>query len=144
MQLATIEFARNVVGIKDATTEEVDKNGKNLIIHTMKEQIKKLNNLNYGSTMRLGAYPCIIKKGTKTYSCYKKEKISERHRHRYEFNNKYRKIFENKGLVITGTSPDNKLVEIIELPNHPFFIGTQFHPEFRVGLINLILYLSFL
>lgn len=131
MQLATIEFARNVVGIKDATTEEVDKNGKNLIIHTMKEQIKKLNNLNYGSTMRLGAYPCIIKKGTKTYSCYKKEKISERHRHRYEFNNKYRKIFENKGLVITGTSPDNKLVEIIELPNHPFFIGTQFHPEFK-------------
>ena len=136
MQLATIEFARNVVGIKDATTEEMDPNAKNLIIHTMKEQIEKINNSNYGGTMRLGAYPCMLKKDTKTYEGYGKDKISERHRHRYEFNNNYREILEENGLVISGTSPDNKLVEIIELPSNKFFIGCQFHPELKSRPLN--------
>lgn len=96
MQLAIIEFARNVAGIKDATTEEIDPNSKNLVIHTMKEQREQINNSNYGGTMRLGAYPCKIKKDTKTYEAYCKDEISERHRHRYEFNNDYRKLLEKK------------------------------------------------
>jgi CTP synthase len=131
MQLATIEFARNVCGIKDATTEEMNPGAKNLIIHTMKEQVEKLKQNNYGGTMRLGAYPCVLKKNTKTHQSYKEDKISERHRHRYEFNNKYRDLLLKNGLVISGISPDETLVEIVELSNHPFFIGTQFHPEFK-------------
>lgn len=131
MQLATIEFARNVVGIKDATTEEANSKSENLIIHTMKEQVEKLNKNNYGGTMRLGAYPCIIKKESKAWEAYGETKISERHRHRYELNNKYREILEEKGLSMVGTSPDDSLVEMIELHNHKFFIGTQFHPEFK-------------
>lgn len=131
MQLATIEFARNVAGIKDANTEEVDPDGKNLIIHTMKEQIEKLRTLDYGGTMRLGAYPCVIAKKTNSHKAYGREKISERHRHRYEFNNKYRDLLESKGLCIAGVSPNNNLVEMIEITNHKFFIGSQFHPEFK-------------
>ncbi len=136
MQLATIEFARNVAGIKNATTEEMDSKSNELIIHTMKEQIEMLAKHNYGGSMRLGAYPCILKKGSKAYECYGKDKISERHRHRYEVNNKYRKILEEKGLRIVGTSPDNKLVEMIELSNHKFFIGSQFHPELKSRPLN--------
>jgi CTP synthase len=136
MQLATIEIARNLCGIKGATTEEVDPNAKDLIIHTMEEQIEKLKKNNYGGTMRLGAYPCVLKKGTKTYESYKEENISERHRHRYEFNNKYREVLEKNGLIISGMSPDKSLVEIVELSNHPFFIGTQFHPEFKSRPMN--------
>jgi CTP synthase len=136
MQLATIEFARNVAGIKDANTEEVDKNGKNLVIHTMKEQIEKLAKANYGGTMRLGAYPCKLKTNSKVYECYGKKEISERHRHRYEFNNEYRDLLEKKGLSIVGTSPDNKLVEIVELTGHKFFVGTQFHPELKSRPLN--------
>ncbi len=136
MQLAIIEFARNVAGIKDATTEEIDPNSKNLVIHTMKEQREQINNSNYGGTMRLGAYPCKIKKDTKTYEAYCKDEISERHRHRYEFNNDYRKLLEKNGLVFAGTSPDNKLIEIIEIPNHKFFIGCQFHPELKSRPLN--------
>ncbi len=131
MQLATIEFARHVANIEKATTEEVDPKASDLIIHTMKDQIKKIKEGNYGGTMRLGAYPCVLKKGTKVYNAYMNENISERHRHRYEFNNAYRQILEEKGLTIAGTSPDNKLVEIVELSNHKFFVGTQFHPEFK-------------
>lgn len=136
MQLASIEFARNVVGIEDATTEEVNENGKNLIIHTMKEQAEMIATKKYGGTMRLGAYPCTLKKGSKTYACYGKNKISERHRHRYEFNNDYRILLEKKGLSFVGTSPDNELVEIIELSNHKFFVGTQFHPELKSRPLN--------
>lgn len=136
MQLATIEFARHVAGIKNATTEEMDKNAKQLIIHTMNDQIEKIQKSNYGGTMRLGAYPCVIKKDSKVYECYKEEKISERHRHRYEFNNKYRDLIEEKGLSIVGTSPDKRLVEIIELKNHKFFIGVQFHPELQSRPLN--------
>jgi CTP synthase len=136
MQLATIEFARHIAGVKDATTEEMDKNSKHLIIHTMDDQIEKIRKANYGGTMRLGAYPCVIKKDSKVYECYKEEKISERHRHRYEFNNKYRELLEEKGLSIVGTSPDKRLVEIIELKNHKFFVGVQFHPELKSRPLN--------
>lgn len=131
MQLATIEFARHLANIDDATTEEINPQSKDLIIHTMKDQIEKIKDSNYGGTMRLGAYPCVVKKDSLAYKCYKKENISERHRHRYEFNNKYRDILESKGLSIVGTSPDNNLVEMVELPTNKFFIGTQFHPEFK-------------
>jgi CTP synthase len=131
MQLATIEFARNVCGITDANTEEVNPKGEHLVIHTMKDQIEKIKKANYGGTMRLGAYPCVLKKGTKTYEAYGEKEISERHRHRYEYNNDYREILEKNGLMVSGASPDNKLVEIVELANHKFFVGTQFHPEFK-------------
>ncbi|MFA6492794.1 MAG: CTP synthase [Patescibacteria group bacterium] len=137
MQLATVEFARNIANLKNAHTTEVNEKTPNPVIHIMPDQEKKMLEHNYGGSMRLGAYPCKLKKGTKTYNCYKSlissfsSLISERHRHRYEFNNQYREQLEQKGLVISGTSPDNKLVEIIELANHPFFIATQFHPEFK-------------
>lgn len=139
MQMASIEFARNVAGLKGANTTEVDDNGPHPVIHIMPDQEKKLLNREYGATMRLGAWDCIIERGTLTEKCYLesgriakagKAKISERHRHRFEFNNEYRDSLSKAGLNIAGTTPDGKLVEIIELKNHPFFIGTQFHPEF--------------
>lgn len=130
MQLGTIEFARNVAGLKNANSTEINAQTPHPVIHIMPEQEKKMLENNYGGSMRLGAYPCRLNKKTKTYQCYKKELISERHRHRYEFNNQYRELLEKKGLVIAGASPDGLLVEIIELKNHPFFVATQFHPEF--------------
>ena len=131
MQLATIEFARNVAGLKDATTTEVDPKTKNPIFDLMPEQKVLMQEQRFGGSMRLGAYDCKISKNTKAYSAYKNEIISERHRHRFEFNNNYRELLTQKGLIISGTNPDRDLVEIIELPNHPFFVGTQFHPEFK-------------
>ena len=131
MQMAVIEFARNVLGLKDANTEEADSETKNPVIHTMDYQKELIKNHEFGGTIRLGAYPCKITKKSKLFNIYKKELISERHRHRYEFNNKYKKQFEKAGMVISGTSPDGKLVEAIELPKHKFFIGTQFHPEYK-------------
>jgi len=131
LQLAVIEFARNVCGIKGATTGEVDPKSKYQVIHIMPEQVEILKNKNYGSTMRLGAWPCVLKKGSRAQMAYGKTKIFERHRHRYEVNNEYRKILEKHGLVLSGLSPDGRLVEIIENPKHPFFIGTQSHPEFK-------------
>lgn len=136
LQMATIEFARNVCGITDATTTEVDDKAPNQVIHVMPEQIKNLQESNYGSTMRLGAYPCKLKPNTKSFAAYGKEEISERHRHRYEVNNDYREQLEQAGLVFAGTSPDNHLVEIIEIPDHPFFVACQFHPEFKSRPIN--------
>lgn len=132
MQLATIEFARHVCGLKDANTTEINPNTRNPVIHIMPEQAAKLAQKQYGNTMRLGAYPCKLKEGTLASRLYGEKKISERHRHRYEFNNDFRDIMEKKGLVFSGTSPDGKLVEIIELSKrlHPFFVGVQFHPEF--------------
>lgn len=132
MQLAVVEFARNVAGIKNANSQEFVKNQWN-VIHIMPEQLKVKNK---GATMRLGAYPCILKKGTKAYEAYKKPKISERHRHRFEFNNKFRALLEEKGLVISGVSPDEKLVEMIELADHPYFVGCQFHPELKSRAIK--------
>jgi CTP synthase len=131
MQLATIEFARNVCGLKRANTTEIDPKTPYPVIHIMPEQEKKMLKSDYGGTMRLGAYPCKVVSDTKTCDAYKTKLISERHRHRFEFNNKYRDILTKKGLVIAGTSPDDLLVEIIELKNHPFFIASQFHPEFK-------------
>ena len=128
-QIMAIEFARSILGLKDATSEEFDEKNKskNQVVHFMEDQrtIRKK-----GGTMRLGAYPCKIQKKTKTHSLYKTEDISERHRHRYEFNNNYREDFEDAGFVIAGTSPDGHLVEIVEIKDHLFMIGSQFHPEF--------------
>ncbi len=133
MQLATIEFARNVAKIKGACTEEIVKNSKNQVIHIMPEQEKKMLDRDYGGTMRLGEYSAKIKKGSISYRAYKRNLIGERHRHRFEFNNKFRQKLEKAGLVVAGTSPDNHIVEIVELNknDHPFFVGVQFHPEFR-------------
>ncbi|MEW6004152.1 MAG: CTP synthase [Stygiobacter sp.] len=132
MQLAVVEFARNVAGIKNANSQEFVKNQWN-VIHIMPEQVKVKNK---GATMRLGAYPCVLKKGTKAFEAYKKPKISERHRHRFEFNNKFRSLLEEKGLVISGVSPDERLVEMIELADHPYFVGCQFHPELKSRAIK--------
>ena len=114
--------------IDDAYSSEFDEHCKNPVIDLMLEQ-KYINSL--GGTMRLGAYPCKLKENTLAHSIYKDLNISERHRHRYEFNNKYRENVEKHGLVISGTSPDDLLVEIVELEDHPFYIGVQFHPEFK-------------
>ncbi|TAK05627.1 CTP synthase [Patescibacteria group bacterium] len=131
MQLACVEFARNVAGLKEANTTEVDPKSKHPVIHIMPEQEKKLLKQEYGATMRLGTWPCKIARGTVSRAAYGKETVGERHRHRYEFNNAYRKRLEAKGLVVSGTSPDGHLVEIIEIKDHPFFVGVQFHPEFQ-------------
>lgn len=128
MQCASIEFARNVCGFSDASSTEFNPKTKHPVIYLLPEQRRKKEK---GGTMRLGAYLCVLKKGTLVYKIYGKEKIYERHRHRYEFNNKYREIFERKGMVISGIYPEKNLVEIIELREHPFFIATQFHPEFK-------------
>ena len=132
MQLMVIEFARNVVGLKNAHTTEIKPRAKYKIIDLMEKQKANLRQGIYGATMRLGAYPCTIKAGTIAAKAYGKSKISERHRHRYEVNNKYIKKMEKAGLIFSGTSPDKKLMEIAELPKseHPFMLGSQFHPEF--------------
>lgn len=135
MQMAAIEFARNVCGLDDANSEEVAPKTKNPIIHIMPEQKELIEKKQYGGTIRLGGWPCKITSGTHLAKAYEKKfknkkVVSERHRHRYEFNNDYRQLFENKGLTIAGTSPDGKIVEAIEITDHPFFIGTQFHPEY--------------
>ncbi|TSC66284.1 MAG: CTP synthase [Candidatus Doudnabacteria bacterium Gr01-1014_77] len=131
MQMATIEYARNVAKLRNANTTEVDDETKHPVIHIMPDQEKKLLVRDYGASMRLGAWDCVLKKGSQVEALYKQRRISERHRHRYEVNNKYRGVLEKAGLVFSGTSPDGKLAEIIELPGHPFFMGSQFHPEYK-------------
>ena len=128
MQIAVIEFARNVLGFNNATSTEFDKFSKYPVIDLM---IDQYGNIPLGGTMRLGTYPCKIKEGTMMERSYGKLNISERHHHRYEFNNKYRKDFINSGMVIGGTSPDENLVEGVEVPNNDFFVGVQYHPEFK-------------
>jgi CTP synthase len=128
MQCATIEFARNVCHLKDANSTEFDKSTPYPVIDLLESQ-QCVENM--GGTMRLGAYPCLIKEKTLTYKAYSHKKISERHRHRYEFNNKFRDLMQRKGMVISGIFPKGGLVEIIELAHHPWFIGSQFHPEFK-------------
>ena len=132
MQLAVIEYARNVVGLKDAHTKEIKPGAEHLIIDVMPDQKKKLEKKEYGGTMRLGAYPAFLKRGTISRKAYKTDAITERHRHRYEVNPEYIEQITDAGLVFSGTSPNKKLMEICELPQseHPFFVGTQFHPEF--------------
>jgi len=132
MQLSVVEFARNICDLKGANSTEFVARTKNPVICTMEEQKLILKGEKYGGTMRLGDYKCELKKGTISWKTYGMPKyIFERHRHRYEFNNKFRKNIEQKGMVIAGVNPERDLVEIIELKNHPFFIGTQFHPEFK-------------
>ena len=128
MQMAVVEFARDVLGLEDANSEEFDENTKNPVIHIMDDQ---KNIENKGGTMRLGSYPCILKEGTKAFELYGKKEIAERHRHRYEYNNDYKEKMEAAGLICSGTSPDGRLVEIVELKEHPFFVAGQFHPEFK-------------
>lgn len=128
MQMAVIEFARNVLGLDTADSTENNPNSPDPVIHLMEEQ-KKIMDL--GGTMRLGAFPCVLKKGSLALASYKEEKISERHRHRFEFNNDYKERFEEAGMTVSGQSPNGMLVEIVELRQHPWFVATQFHPEFK-------------
>ena len=131
MQLATIEFARHVAGLKDAHTTEVNPEAAHPVIHIMPEQEAVVMKKKFGGTMRLGSYACALAPKTQSRKAYGKREITERHRHRYEFNNAYRETLEKAGLTIAGTSPDGSLVEIVEIANHPFFVGVQFHPEFK-------------
>jgi len=139
MQCAVLEFARNVLGIKEADSEEFNPSTSHPLIYLMtkwydyrKQTIQqRAKDVEKGGTMRLGAYPCVLKQGTKAYQAYQQKEVMERHRHRYEFNKKYAKDLEEKGLIISGCSPDEELVEIVELKGHPWFLGCQFHPEFK-------------
>ncbi len=133
MQLMVIEYARNVLGLKDANTTEIKKSAADPVVDVMLEQKKHLADNKYGGTMRLGAYPAYLKKGTLARAAYKKELVEERHRHRYEINPAYVERLQKAGLVFSGTSPDSVLMEIAELPRtvHPFMLGTQFHPELQ-------------
>ncbi len=128
LQCAVIEFARNVCHLKDANSLEFDPHTPHPVIHIMEDQ-KSIQQM--GGTMRLGAYPCVITEGTRAHKIYGKIFISERHRHRYEVNNEYRRILQEKGMVLSGLSPDGNLVEMIELKEHPYFVGCQFHPELK-------------
>ncbi len=129
LQCAVIEYARNVCGISDANSSEFSKNTSNYVIDLLPNQ--NLEKDDVGASMRLGTYPCKIKEGTLTSKIYKEEVIYERHRHRYEVNNKFKDELENHGLVISGMSPDNNLIEMIEIKDHPYFVASQFHPEFK-------------
>ena len=133
MQCAVIEFARNVLGKADAQTTEINEESKDAVIDLMSEQ-KKISHK--GGTMRLGAYNCELRPDTKVYEAYKTEKVSERHRHRFEFNNAYLEEFEQNGMIATGINPETELVEVIELKEHPWFVGVQFHPEFKSTVAN--------
>jgi CTP synthase len=139
MQLAVIEFARQVAGIASATSEEFNPEAEHPVIYLMREWydyrtdaiIRRDSAADKGGTMRLGSYPCVLTAGTLAGVAYAEAKIMERHRHRYEFNNHYREQLQQAGLVISGTSPNGELVEIIEIHDHPWFLGCQFHPEFK-------------
>ena len=127
MQLMCVEFARNALGYENANSAEFDRNTEAPVIDLMLEQ-RAITDM--GGTMRLGLYPCVLKKGSQAAKCYRKKQVDERHRHRFEFNNAYRDEFEENGMVFSGISPDGKLVEISEIADHPFMVGSQFHPEF--------------
>ncbi len=131
-QIMTIEFAREVLGDKTITSEEFDEDGKlsrdKYVVHFLPGQFKERSK---GGTLRLGSYPCVLKKGTKARTAYATDRIDERHRHRYEFNNAFREKLEQNGMVISGESPDGGLMEIVEIKDHPFMVGSQFHPEFK-------------
>lgn len=133
MQCSVIEFARNVLGLKDAHSSEMDSTTANPVIDLMEDQ-KKVKNM--GGTMRLGAYACELSKGSNALKAYGKARISERHRHRYEFNDKYKKRMEDAGMKITGVNPDTGLAEIVEIPGHKWFVGVQFHPELKSTVAN--------
>lgn len=126
--MAVIEFARNVLGLTQAHSTEMDPDTTHAVINMMEEQ-KKISMM--GGTMRLGSYPCAIKEHTLAHSIYGDTMIHERHRHRYEFNNQYLAEFEKNGMIASGVNPESGLVEIMEIPSHPFFIGVQYHPELK-------------
>ena len=128
LQCAAIEFARNVVGLQDANTTEIDHNCRHPVVCLLDEQYQVTH---LGGTMRLGQYPCVLTEGSRGAIAYGSLTISERHRHRYEFNNQYRSQFSAHGMAFSGTSPDGKLIEVLELPNHPWFVAVQCHPEFK-------------
>ena len=128
MKTAVIEYARNVLGFKDANSGEFDRESEHKVIDLMPDQ-KGI--VDMGGTMRLGAYPCKIRKNTIMERSYGVSEIKERHRHRYEFNNEFRSQFEENGMAVTGTSPNGLLVEAVEIPSHRFYIGVQYHPEFK-------------
>lgn len=137
MQLLVIEYARNVLKLKGATTHEIYPQAEYLVIDIMPEQKERLMRKDYGGSMRLGEYEAKISKGTQAYRAYKSTRIIERHRHRYEVNPEYVERLREAGLIFSGTSPDGVLMEVAELPKekHPFFLATQFHPEFQSSLI---------
>ena len=128
--MTVVEYARNVLGLQDATSAEFEEDAQNPVIHIMEDQ---KNIYKKGGTMRLGSYPCVIKEGTLAYEVYGKKEINERHRHRFEYNNDYKEQLEKAGLICSGTSPDGNLVEMVELDTkvHPYFIAGQFHPELK-------------
>jgi CTP synthase len=139
MQCAVIEAARNLAGLEAANSSEFDLDTPHPVIYLIEQWFDFRKNTiqkrdlasDKGGSMRLGAYPCRIEKGTLAYKAYGMDEISERHRHRYEFNNEYREALKAAGLVVSGVSPDGELVEIVELKDHPWFLGCQFHPEFK-------------
>jgi CTP synthase len=133
MQCAVIEYARHVLGFEDAHTTEISEDCKYPVISMMEEQ---KNIEEKGGTMRLGAYNCQLKPGSKVAAAYNTDKISERHRHRYEFNNAYLQDFEKAGMIPTGKNPETGLVEVVEVENHPWFVGAQFHPEYKSTVAN--------
>jgi len=133
MQMAVIEFSRNVLGLKDANSSEMDNKTPNPVIDLMEEQKSVIN---YGGTMRLGAWDCKLAENSKIKNIYKKELISERHRHRFEFNNNYLTQIEKAGMIATGKNPKTNLVEVIEIPSHPWFVGVQYHPEYKSTVLN--------
>jgi CTP synthase len=128
LQVALIEFARDVAGLADANTTEIDRGCRHPVVCLLDEQYDVTD---LGGTMRLGSYPCVLLEGCKAHQAYGSLLVHERHRHRYEFNNQYRQQFAAHGLVVSGTSPDGQLVEVIELAEHPWFVAVQCHPEFR-------------
>mgnify|MGYP002280849043 FL=1 len=128
MQMAVIEFSRNVLGLKKANSTEMDEDTPHPVIDLMQDQVDIVNK---GGTMRLGAWDCHLKQGSLSAEIYGKTKISERHRHRYEFNNRFKNDIEKHGLECVGTNPETELVEVVELKDHPWFIGVQYHPEYK-------------
>ena len=128
MQMAVVEFARDVCGLQRASSGELDPDSPHRVIDFLPDQS---DDVDKGGTLRLGAYPCRLQEGSLLRQCYGAELVQERHRHRYEFNNDYRQILSEHGLLLSGKSPDGYIVEAVELPEHPFFVGVQFHPEFK-------------
>ena len=133
MQMMVIEFARNVLGYADANSREMDEKTPHNVIDIMEEQ-KNITNM--GGTMRLGAYECVLKQGSRVFNIYNKEHIQERHRHRYEFNSDFQKEYERAGMQCVGRNPESGLVEIVEIPGMKWYIGTQFHPEYQSTVLH--------
>jgi CTP synthase len=131
MQLAVVEYAQNICGIENSHSTEVNKKTPHPVIDFIPDQVKIVQESRYGATMRLGAYPAILRKGSIVHKLYGENKVYERHRHRYEVNPEYVEKLEKSGLIFSGKSPDGILMEFMEIPGHPYFVATQAHPEFK-------------